>query len=300
MRMDDPEQRVDEMTAEGLRIMREAIDLYRPVQIVAAYSGGDDSIVPTHFVRSTYPDSVVVNISTLVSLAPARRHIGETCERQKWPLAIYEATACGRPNTYPASEWRDGATAYEERVLNYGFCGPAKHGIMYANLKERPLRRMVAEFKRGKPRSACVLIVSGIRHDESARRAGYRSPVTKVGGQIWVNPFYYRTAADFEAYRQEFGLPRNPVKKQCGISGDCCCGAFGKPAIERPAYAAIDPAFNQYLDALQTRVQERFPWGWGERPPESWMDAKRGQSFLFQDEGPLFKPMCVGCNNGRR
>lgn len=180
------------------------------------------------------------------------------------------------------------------------------HGVMFANLKGRPIARFMAGLKAGHKRSARVMFVSGVRHDESARRAGYKSAVTKVKAQVWVNPFYFRSAADFAAYRDEFGLPANPVKRLCGISGECCCGAFGKPHVERPAYRQIDPAFADYLDALEVRVREAgFPWGWGESPPAWWLaeraDAECGQRYLFDAaETPRFQPTCVGCLNGRR
>jgi hypothetical protein len=90
------------------------------------------------------------------------------------------------------------------------------------------------------------------------------------------------------------------VKRLCGISGECCCGTFGSRG-ERDAYRKVDPEFANYLDRLEEKVRERFPWGWGEGPPQWWIDAKRGQKFfVFDDDEPTFQPMCVGCNNGRR
>ena len=109
-----------------------------------------------------------------------------------------------------------------------------------------------------------------------------------------MNPFYYCDALDFEAYRQEYGLPRNPVKSLVGISGECCCGAHAAPN-ELAAYQQAEPEFALYLEGLRQRVMQRFPWDWDERPPKWWNDAKRGQLFLF-DPVPDFMPACVGCN----
>lgn len=300
--MIDVGQQVETMVAEGRKIVADAIAEHRPVAIIAAFSGGDDSIVSTHFAMANVPGCVVFNAHTLVGLTPTRAHIAAVCERFGWPIEIYRAEREGKPKPFPASEWVDGETAYEECVLNFGFAGPAMHARMYQRLKERPLARLMRDLKGGKRRGR-ILIVSGIRHDESARRAGYNRATMKVPGkgQVWVNPFYFRSAVDFEVYRQEFGLPRNPVKRLCGISGECCCGAFGKPAVERPAYRQVDPMFADYLDALEARVRERFPWGWGERPPKWWADRQQGQRFLLDmADGPEFQPMCVGCNSGRR
>lgn len=296
-------------------------------QIVAAYSSGDDSIVSTHFCMTNFPDAFVFNADTMIGLKPARCHLASVCEKLRWNLEVRQAHAEGPPKTTlvprndgsgrkmkvpfdaaaacPAGKWTDGATAYEEFVLNFGFPGKGKHARMYQRLKERPIRRMLRTFRAspvaGRPK---VLIVSGIRADESAVRAGYkRAWAAGYFGDVWINPFYWHTAADFEAYRQEFGLPRNPVKRRCGISGDCCCGTFGD-IDERAAYDVADPPFGVYLDSLECRVRANgFPWGWGEHPPEWWIreqrDKKSGQLTMFNDD-PGFEPMCVGCNSGRR
>jgi 3'-phosphoadenosine 5'-phosphosulfate sulfotransferase (PAPS reductase)/FAD synthetase len=298
--MVDAEQTVDEMLAEGRRVMAEAIAAVRPQYIIAAYSGGNDSIVSTHFAREQYPDCIVFNADTMIGLKPARDHIARVCQSQKWDAEIIQARSLSRPPEYPKSEWIEGATAYETKTLNYGFGGPPFHKYFYTVLKERPLmelrRRIITRGRR-------ILVVSGIRHDESSIRAGYKRAWKDVPkqGTAWVNPFYWRSATDFELYRQEFGLPRNPVKARCGISGECCCGSFGSPD-ERLAYQELDAVFHAYLDELEGRVMERFPWKWGHGPPEWWKAAKYGQMFLFQDSHapPEFQPMCVGCLSGRR
>jgi len=200
--------------------------------------------------------------------------------------------------------WRDGETAYEEAVLNHGFGGPPQHPIMYRRLKERQLMKLRRKLQAGK-RGGRLIVMSGVRHDESAIRAGYKQAWRDEpkSGVIWVNPFYEFTKLDFEVYRQEFGLVRNPVKRLCGISGECCCGTFGSKD-ERLAYRQADPEFADYLDALEKRVRERFPWSWGEGPPAWWQEQQRGQGLMFpmlpDEEMPTFQPMCVGCNNGRR
>jgi 3'-phosphoadenosine 5'-phosphosulfate sulfotransferase (PAPS reductase)/FAD synthetase len=310
--IDDSEQRVESMTAEGLRIIAEAVAEFKPVAIMAAYSSGDDSSVSTHFSMEHVPGCFVFNADTMVGLAPSRAHLHAVCERFKWPVEVRKAFAEGPPQKtlvdradgsgrkmlvpfnpaiLPAGKWTDGATAYEEMVLNHGFPGPGMHPLAYRRLKEQPIRRLLREYQSTQAGKR-VLIISGIRHDESSRRAGYQRAVAAGHfGDVWVNPFYWRTAVDFEAYRQEFGIPRNPVKKQCGISGECCCGAFGNAAKE----------LADYLSGLIVRVAANgFPWSWAERPPQWWLDSRQGQGFLFGMAEPGFQPMCVGCNNGRR
>jgi 3'-phosphoadenosine 5'-phosphosulfate sulfotransferase (PAPS reductase)/FAD synthetase len=316
----DQGEAVDRMIAEGRKVLDDAVAEYRPCAIVAAYSGGDDSVVTTHFTLANYPDAFAFNADTRIGLAPAREHIARTCARFGWTLDVERADAEGPPrkmldkanrryvpfdpSALQAGEWRDGATAYEEQALNYGFPGRTKfqHAKMYQRLKERPIRRLIRRLRaKG---SGPALFLSGIRGDESATRAGYRREVS-VGssGDVWVNPFYWRTAADFAAYRDEFGLSANPVKPRCGISGECTCLTFPSDTTdgrERDRYAAIDPEFGAYIAGLEARVQEVFPWGYGESPPSWWKDQARGQGFLFDVAPPSFRPMCVGCERGNR
>lgn len=303
------EQTVKTMLTNGKQVVQEAIASITAtgksiVGMVAAFSGGGDSIVSTHFAMENYPGCIVFNADTMIGLGPARDHIEKTIAKYNWPARIIKAEAKGPPKRTPTNghvvdNWIEGRTAYEEMVLNHGFAGKAMHSRMYQRLKERPLEQLSREIKNG-TRGGVIAIISGIRSDESAIRAGYKRAWALNKNWLWINPFYWNTAADFHDYREEFGLPKNPVKDRCGISGECCCGAFGSPA-ERQSYREIDPVFSEYLDELESRVKQRFPWGWGQCPPKSWMDQKKGQEFLFDShEAIAFQPMCVGCNNGRR
>ena len=50
------------------------------------------------------------------------------------------------------------------------------------------------------------------------------------------------------------------------------------------------PKWGAWVDELETRVQEKFPWGWGEEAPPYWKHIKAGQIPM---DG--FLPMCHGC-----
>jgi len=321
----DQAERVDKMIAAGLAVVREAMELYRPVAVVAAFSGGNDSIVATHFAMTHIPGCVVFHADTLIGLAPAKQHARTVPASYGWPVVIGQATPEGPPKksrvngrlmpfdpkSLPAGRWVDGDTYYEEFALNFGFPGRNRpmHARMYQRLKGRPISRYLRSV--GAKAGQNVMLISGVRSDESAIRAGYkRAHALGTANDAWVNPFYRFTASDFAAYRDEFGLPENPVKRRCGISGECCCGTFGS-AAERAAYKIVDPAFDAYLTRLEARVADNgYPWGWGESPPHWWADAKRKQMFLFDPRGEnepdasykpcVFQPMCVGCQAGRR
>ena len=318
----DGECRVEFMVESGQKIIQDAVKFVEEecnthvIGIVGAFSGGDDSIVATHAANAACSSCVTFNADTRIGLGPARAHIDAVIEKYKWTAEIKRADPEGPPelnkeksNADVISNWIDGDTAYEEFVLNHGFPGPAMHPRMYQRLKERQLMKLRRQLQNGK-RGGRLIVISGIRHDESSIRAGYKRAWQDVPGQgvTWVNPFYYFTAADFELYRQEFGLVRNPVKRLCGISGECCCGTFANSAkqleSERAAYRIADPKFADYLDRLEQKVRQRFPWKWGESPPKWWVQQRYGQGFFWpmlpDDELPRFQPMCVGCNNGKR
>ncbi len=302
--IDPDELQVEDMIQQGRKIVMEAFRQFWPVvRVIAAYSGGNDSVVTSHFAAEQFR-SPVLHCVTGTGLKIVREHVHRTAERFGWDLIEEHAKPEGRTKTttddqLPPDGWMDGATAYEEYVLNFGFAGPGQHYRMYQRLKERSIRRYIRSLKEDTPRGTRVVIISGIRHGESAVRAGYKRAIQKNGAEVWVNPLYWHSAVDFEMYRQEFGLPRNPVKDRLGISGECLCGAFSNASPEeRAAIRIIESETADYLDQLEARVKARgFPWGWGCRPPKWWLDSKRGQSFLFDSHAKpgAFMPMCVGC-----
>lgn len=289
---------IDRMILEGRRITDGAIATYKPDAIIAAFSGGNDSIVSTHFAVEQY-GAVVVHCDTGVGIRKTRDHVDATAKRQGWDLRVSSPKPRGKPKnldpaTLPAGCWADAETSYEEFVLNQGFPGPRMHHRVYCRLKETPLIDAARELQSARGRK--ILVIAGIRHDESLVRAGYREAVRMQPKSflVWANPFYWRNAADFEAYRDEFGLPRNPVKARVGISGECLCGAYASEG-EKELVRSVEPETAEYLDNLEDSVRANgFPWGWGQNPPKAYLDSKRGQMFMFPTLVD-FQPMCVGC-----
>lgn len=299
-------EQVESMMAKGKAVMDQAIATYKPVAVFAAYSGGNDSIVSTHFACEHY-SAAAINCNTLIGVDKTREHAKGTAETFKWDFQVKKAEAVGPPKKHadgrpfdpanlPAGRWTDGATAYEEFVFNFGFPGPAQHAKMYQRLKERSFDAWKREAKIGQPRDATILIVSGIRQDESSIRAGYKSAIQKNNSSIWVNPFYFTRAADFEAYRQEFSLPRNPVSDKSGISMECLCGAHASMG-ELEIVNEVEPHTHQYIVGLQDKAHSLgLPCQWGKRPTRSLRQDQSEfiQLSLFGDD-PEFMPACVGC-----
>lgn len=299
------------MIERGRKITADAIERYQPVAIFGGFSGGDDSIVATHFAVSEF-GAAVAHCNTLTGMETNRQHIGAVVDRFGWHLIEKHAEAVGPPafqwgkkdgkrvkepfdpSKLPTGKWQDGETAYEEYCHNFGMPGPGMHGRQFVILKQRSFEAIRRDAKIGHGRSRCVMFVSGVRHDESAIRAGYKAAVHKDGGSIWVNPFYWNNAVDFELYRQEFGLPRNPVKPVVGISGDCMCGTMGAPH-ELDLAAKLEPQRKVYIQGIELKCESLgLPCKWATRPAKK-QKTDELQLTLFGDE-PTFQPACVGCS----
>jgi 3'-phosphoadenosine 5'-phosphosulfate sulfotransferase (PAPS reductase)/FAD synthetase len=256
-------------------IIDRAIEQYKPIAIYAGFSGGDDSLAVVKWMMDNVPGCRPLHINTGIGIEAARVFVRETCKGQGWDLLeIRSKEDCDQD--------------YDELCRRFGFPGPDGHRLMYQRLKERAVYEVARRAKIGKPRSAKVLIATGIRHDESLIRMGYAGrEVNKVRAQIWANPIYWWTKQHRDEYNAASGLPRSPVAKALGMSGECGCGAFAHPG-ELARWRAVDPSFGARIDLLQSEVLARgFTWGWEGRPPKGGFN--KDQLGLFQH------PLCVGC-----
>jgi len=308
---DGTEQKIEQMIDAGRKITADAIEQYKPIAIFGGFSGGDDSIVATHFAVSEF-GAAAVHCNTLTGMETNRQHIDRVVDRLGWHLIEQHAVALGPPKStrtqingkrldtpfnpasLPTGRWQDGETAYEEYCYNFGMPGPGQHGRLYQRLKERSFNAIRREAKQGQSRNATVMMITGIRRDESAIRAGYNRAVSKVGGTVWVNPFYWFDASSFELYRQEFGLPRNPVKPVVGISGDCLCGTMGS-RDELELVGRLEPKRKVYIQGIEMQCESLgLPCKWATRP-EKKQKTDELQLMLFGAE-PTWQPACVGCS----
>jgi len=141
--------------------------------------------------------------------------VRETCAEQGWPLI----------EMHP-----DGKT-YRDLVIEKGMPeGPKSHNTMYYWLKQRQVRRLVAEHKRDW--NDRIGLVTGIRTAESERRmtAVMSVPVHRFGAQVWINPILDWAKTQCNEYMEAASLKRNPVVDLLHRSGECLCGAMAKPS----------------------------------------------------------------------
>lgn len=267
-----------EQVAQARAILDGAIREHRPAYVFALLSGGYDSLAMT-WLASQHPQfSGVVHIRTGTGIPETSKFVRRFCRQYDLPLFVY------RPPDY-----------YEDYVARYGTPGPAEHPKMYQRLKERCINMVQKDFTR--PAGTPIMYVSGIRKQESKKRMGYLSPVTRgqyADGRprmtVWVNPLFYWSAEDVTRYRYAARLPKNEVKDRCHISGECLCGCMA----DEDEMAVIDTWYpwtgRRLRRYCQTNEQNGFPWRWGEKQPAWYRKVKRGQRMH-----EAFMPLCSSC-----
>lgn len=171
----------------------------------ALFSGGNDSLVTTHYCMENRLTDAVLYLCTNTGLAENTEHVIDVCREFGWPLLIYPA---------PMS--------LVEFAMKYGFPGSAFHSVAYAYFKKRQLEYLAAKFD-GKPH-----YYTGVYKGESDRRATTVSDeeVDEVRQWFWHAPFHDYDGTEFDHYRESHDLPVNPVAAKIHRSGDCYCGAF--------------------------------------------------------------------------
>lgn len=250
---------------KSLDLLDEVIREHRPTYVFGLFSGGHDSF-SSSYVASLHPNFFgCAHIDTGIGIEATRQYVMDTCEARNWKLAYYKATENQQANG------KYDPIIYEDIVVKNGFPGPAAHGKMYIQLKERALCRLERDFGancRGRVKKR-VLYVGGCRRQESVRRMA-NVDIKKIDGRrIWVNPIYDWSKLDTSLCLEYANQERNMVVDLIHKSGECLCGAFAKPGeleelnqweITRPAYEEIK--------RLQKLVPAELGCVWGQRPPK--------------------------------
>lgn len=250
---------------EGRSILRGAIAEHRPSEVFALFSGGHDSLCASHLASQLPEFSGCVHVNTGIGVEETREFVRKTCKAYGWPLREMSP-----PPFAPRVEKRkpgidyESLPAYEAIVLHHGFPGAYGHNLIYNRLKERCLRRLAREHKRGP--SDRILLVTGVRKAESRRRMGYVEPVQREGCRVWCAPIANWTNHEKDTYIAAHGLPRNRVTGILCMSGECLCGAFGSPG-ELDLIGRFFPETAAYIRDLGARARAlgRVHWRWGEK-----------------------------------
>ena len=252
-------------------VMAAAIEKYNPVKIFALFSSGNDSLCSTHFAMNHGATEALL-CNTGFGIRQSREHWFATCCRHKWNCRM----------VFPPDK------SYRDFVLQYGFPGPSAHRYAYVWLKERALLKVIQENK--KDRLDRVMLVTGVRNKESARRMGFVQPIVRKGAAVWVAPMYNFSALDVSRYIEENSLIKSPVADLIHMSGECMCGAFanGDATPKDAEFRELEMWFPEMAEEIKKLQVEAESLGvhckWGRKP----IKENLTQEFSFM-------PMCVGC-----
>lgn len=260
-------------------IMRQAISEYQPYAIVAMMSGGKDS-------RCAYEVAKLLGIKIdFICHGRTRTGVFETTQH------VREFAASEGVPYFEA----DAGDAYEQYVLRKGFYGVGQtaHEYTYHTLKAQPFRKAISKHIRQGQRGRNILLLNGARIEESDnRRRNMATPFNRdpaAKSNIWVNICHHWTQPERNAFLSECKKPLNPVTQLICRSGECMCGSM-QSKEDRAEVGFFFPDWKRWLDDLERRVMQQYPWGWGEPMTPSLVAEAAGQ-IPFAD----FQPMCVGC-----
>lgn len=248
-----------------------AVRRHAPSHVFALFSGGHDSLCSTALAAKHPAFTAAVHINTGIGIAETREFVRATCEKRGWPLI----------------EMHPDAKTYRDLVVEKGMpAGPKAHNTTYYWLKQRQVRRLVAEHKQG--RHGRIALVTGIRTQESERRmaAVMSVPVHRIGAQVWVNPILAWSKADCNDFMAAEGLEPNEVVVRCHRSGECLCGALAR----RSELAEIE--FWYPAVAREIRKYEQLAEALGHRD-----DRWAVRQNVSRDQMRLDHPLCVGCES---
>jgi 3'-phosphoadenosine 5'-phosphosulfate sulfotransferase (PAPS reductase)/FAD synthetase len=277
----------DSALQSSRQIWQSALAKYpTPHAIVLALSGGNDSRAVYYAARALeIPITHILHIRTGTG-------IQETTDWVRW--------FANEVAQIPYIEGDAGDT-YERRVLANGFIGRGldAHAIAFHLLKRDVLTRELAKLRQRK-RNRPILILNGARLSESAnRRKNLSDPIRpdRLGSSnVWVNLLQHWDKLHCAAICDAHNAPQNPVARELCRSGECMCGTTQELSARAEA-SALFPEWGRWIDDLERRVMQDFPWGWGQPIPKTWSCEKAGQLRLFDAD---FQPMCTDCTSRHR
>jgi 3'-phosphoadenosine 5'-phosphosulfate sulfotransferase (PAPS reductase)/FAD synthetase len=270
---------VAEMQEKADEVMRKAKEQFKPVRTFACFSGGNDSTAMVKLVENHI--DAAVHIKTGISVIDEGRtafdHVKAFCEAEGIELIVLET---------PPSEYHSIILGELGKSPCQGFPSKAMHHVCYNRLKDRRIRDIQRNYSK---KGETVLLVSGVRAQESARRARTSSKSIErpeKGRIAWANPITTLTSGDLAQIRQHYGLPQCDPSACIHMSGECLCGAFAKPG-ELEEIEFWFPETGKYIRELEAEVEKagmpNCKWG---QPPKKVVVLE-----MFEEVGPL----CQGC-----
>jgi 3'-phosphoadenosine 5'-phosphosulfate sulfotransferase (PAPS reductase)/FAD synthetase len=253
--------------------------LHDPIATVCLFSGGSDSLVVAHRCRDYYDELVFIDTGT--ALPGVLDHVRQCAEDLEKPLRVmsfdydaYRLAVVGGDDPKNQYTWHP-----------FGFPGPAQHGRMYNRLKERQIFNLLRELKKGHPRHSRVVALSGVRQDESSRRAK-RPAIFRTGSMVFVSPLIEWTNVEMQAYRNQHDLRLSDVAALIHRSGECNCGAYAD-ADEREMLKSLFPKW--WAERIEPIEREAEAKGLG---CAKWGTFREFDAENLSGAGPL----CSSCD----
>lgn len=270
---------------DARKILEATISRHSPSHVFGLFSGGHDSLCAVHLASRHPAFTACVHVNTEIGIEKTREFARDTCQSYGWPLIEL------RPPRPPfrkkdGTPWGlEGQTAYEAMVMRWGFPGPLGHSIMYQRLKERCLAKLIRENRQGKKK---IVLVTGVRKQESRRRMGHIVAEQVEGRRVWCAPLMDWEQSHKEAYILKHGLPVNQVAKRLCMSGECLCGAYAHEG-ELAEVRAVSPETHEYIRSLEGMARDAgvARCKWGDKTPMA--ASKPGNSKQ------KWLPLCHGC-----
>lgn len=267
---------------QSLEIAQKALADYKPVAIILMVSGGrDSSLAAELWQRFGLPVTGLLHVNTQTGISETTQFVRGYARLKS--LTYLEA---------------DTGNAYEDYVIRKGFWGRGfkAHSMSYQLLKATPYRKVIAREYRKRQRDRRVLLVNGIRSDESENRkynyTGYQNADPGAPSNIWLNFVWDWTRQQRDDYLADSQAPINPVTDLLHRSGECFCGTMQSDEDRRVAKFFF-PAWGSRLDKLEQRAIELHGYGWG-CPVPKWIGQQRKGQLGLSEE--FFLPMCQTCN----
>ena len=265
-------------------ILTTAVETFKPVALIALFSGGYDSMITTHILHRLNTHGLPIQvwaIDTQLAADGWREYVQGVATGQGWNFQIYDN--------------KIGFQAFVKLVEKFG-CPRSRQGhtTVFRRLKERGLDAILKVNKRHYTDK--VLFVSGMRRAESPDRQEAKE-VERVGisNKIFAAPIVHWTNDECDFYRIENNLPDNPFYNTVKGSGDCQCnwGNFiNMRTLQKysPALAAGNVAT---IDQIS---RESHGYGWDGK-----IEAQAEFLQDFSDEAELTSPfLCTGCSRAKR
>ena len=250
-------------------IIGRAIAEHNPSKVFVLFSGGKDSRVVLEVMANECREFIsgVVHIRTGISIPQTLEFCAEQCKTLALPFIDLKTKA-----------------NYWEMIREYGFPGPGIHNIYYNELKGDVIDAFVQSQK--SHRLDRIALVTGVRVDESRRRAQTSRDVERDGAQVWAAPIIDWTSNECARYRDENRLPISEAAELLCMSGDCICGAKADGPGEIKPIEAFYPDIAAKLHEPEPELKSAGVVGW------QYANGIRGNSAAYDEKR---MKLCAGC-----